>query len=138
MYALAEAGQLPRKLAFVHPRFGTPAVAIATYSFLCFLAAVLGSFSQLVLIASSGTLLLYIVSCLGLLRLRARNIAMAGEPFHAPGGPYVPLAASVIMIWMLTTLEWKELAEAAGFVIVSGAIYGIRECMQRKKCDREV
>jgi APA family basic amino acid/polyamine antiporter len=89
-----------------------------------------GSFRQLVIISSSGTMLLYLVCCLGLLRLRARNVAMAGEPFRAPGGPYVPLAASAIMVWMLTTLEWKELAEAAGLVIVSGAIYGIRERMR--------
>jgi amino acid transporter len=82
--------------------------------------------------SSSGTLLLYLVCCLGLLRLRKRDIAMAGEPFHAPGGPFVPLAASAIMSWLLTTLEWKELVEAAVFVIVSGAIYGIRERMNAK------
>lgn len=72
-------------------------------------------------------LLLYLICCLGLLRLRARQTAMAGEPFRAPGGSFVPLAATAIIVWMLTTLEWKELAAAAGLVAVSGAIYGIRE-----------
>ena len=133
LYALAECGQLPRKLAVVHPRFGTPAVAIAAYSCVCFVVALSGSFRQLVIIASSGTLLLYLICCLGLLRLRARNIAMAGEPFRAPGGPLVPLAASAIIVWMLTTLERKELAAAAGLVIVSGAVYGICERMREKR-----
>jgi hypothetical protein len=50
---------------------------------------------------------------------------MAGEPFHAPGGRYVPLAAAVIMVWLLTTLEWIELGATAGLVIVSGVVYGI-------------
>jgi len=126
LYALAESGQLPRKLAVVHPRFGTPAVALGTYACLCFVVALSGSFRQLVIIGSSGTLVLYLICCLGLLRLRARNIAMAGEPFRAPGGPFVPLAASAIMVWLLTTLEKKELAAAAGLVFVSGAVYGIR------------
>ena len=130
LYALAEAGQLPRKLAAVHPRFGTPAIAIGTYACLCFVVALSGSFRQLVIIGSSGTLVLYLICCLGLLRLRAHQIAMAGEPFRAPGGPFVPLAASAIMVWMLTTLERKELAAAAGLVIVSGAVYGIRERMR--------
>jgi amino acid transporter len=125
MYALAEAGQLPRKLAFVHPRFGTPAVAIGTYAALCFLVAVTGSFRQLVIMSSAGTLVLYLVCCLGLLRLRRRNVAMAGELFRAPGGRYVPLAAAVIMVWLLTTLEWMELGATAGLVIVSGVVYGI-------------
>jgi amino acid transporter len=133
LYALAECGQLPRKLAAVHPRFGTPAIAIGTYSCLCLLVALSGSFRQLVIIASSGTLLLYLICCLGLLRLRARHIAMVGEPFRAPGGPVVPLAASAIIVWMLTTLESKELAAAAGLVIVSGAVYGIRERVNEKR-----
>ena len=133
MYALAEAGQLPRKLAFVHPRFGTPAVAIGTYASLCFVVAVSGSFRQLVIMSSSGTLMLYLVCCLGLLRLRNRNVAMAGEPFHAPGGPYVPLAAAAIMVWLLTTIEWKELAVAVRLVIVSGVAYGIHELTKSKQ-----
>lgn len=132
-YALAESGQLPRLLAVVHPRFGTPAVAIGSYACLCFVIAVSGSFRQLVIIASSGTLLLYLICCLGLLRLRARNIAMAGEPFHAPGGPIVPLAASAIMVWMLMTLDWKELAAAGGLVFVSGAVYGTCAFVQAKR-----
>src|SRR5882724_2366266 len=133
LYALAEAGQLPRELAVVHSRFGTPAIAIGTYAGICFVVALSGSFRQLVIIASSGTLLLYLICCLGLLRLRARHIAMAGEPFRAPGGPFVPLAASAIIVWMLTTLERKELAAAAGLVIVSGAVYGICERIREKR-----
>jgi amino acid transporter len=119
-------------LAVVHPRFGTPAIAIGTYSCLCLLIALSGTFRQLVIIASSGTLLLYLICCLGLLRLRARQVAMVDEPFRAPGGPFVPLAASAIMVWMLTTLERKELVAAAGLVIVSGAVYGIRERVNEK------
>jgi amino acid transporter len=126
LYALAESGQLPRKLAAVHSRFGSPAIAIATYSCLCFLVAALGSFRQLVIISSSGTLFLYLICCLGLLRLRARKIAMAGEPFRAPGGFFIPIAASAIIVWMLTTLEWKELAAAGGLIIVSGIVYGLQ------------
>ncbi len=126
MHALAGAGQLPRPLAGMHPRFGTPAVAIGTYALLCFVVAVSGSFRQLVIIASSSTLLLYLICCLGLLRLRARQVAMAGTPFPAPGGAFVPLAAAAMIVWMLTTLPGKELAAAAGLVVVSGIIYGIR------------
>jgi amino acid transporter len=90
IYALAEARQLPRRLATAHPKFGTPVSAIGGYSLLCFVAAASGSFRQLALIAASGTLMLYLICCLGLLRLRARHIAMAGKPFRAPGGAFVP------------------------------------------------
>jgi len=127
VFALAEFGQLPRQLAAIHPRFGTPFVAIGTYCTVCFVVALSGSFRQLVIVASSGTLLLYLVCCLGLLRLRTRELKMMGEPFRAPGGPFVPLAASAIIVWMLTTLEWRELAAAAGLIVASGTVYAIRE-----------
>ncbi|PWU12299.1 MAG: amino acid permease [Verrucomicrobia bacterium] len=136
VYALAEAGQLPRKLSAVHPRFGTPAVAIVVYLLTCFLVSVSGSFRQLLIISSSGTLLLYIICCLGLLRLRARNIAMAGEPFRAPGGTLLPLAAAAIMVWMLTTLEWKELAAATGLVLVSAVVYWFIEHKRAEQVNR--
>ena len=48
---------------------------------------------------------------------------MEGVPFRAPGGMLVPLLASVIMVWMLSTLEWKELLAASGLVVISGLIY---------------
>jgi basic amino acid/polyamine antiporter, APA family len=95
------------------------------YSSLCFLVSISGSFRQLAIVTSSGTLLLYLICCIGLLRLRKQNVAMGGEPFRAPGGPFVPLLASAIMIGMLTTLELKELAAATGLVLVSGIAYWI-------------
>jgi len=126
LLALAEQGQLPRALSSVHPRFGTPATSIVTYTILCAVVALTGSFRHLVIVASSGTLLLYLISCLGLLRLRAKHIVMDGEPFHAPGGAFVPLAASAIIVWMLSTLEWRELIAAFTLVAVSGMAYWLR------------
>ena len=129
VYALGESAQLPRAFATVHSRFGTPVIAIAGYSLLCFAVAASGSFRQLVIIGSSGTLMLYLICCLGLLRLRAGNVAMAGTPYRAPGGLYVPLAASIIMIWMLSTLTWRELFAASCMVVVAGIGYGIHQRM---------
>jgi amino acid transporter len=126
LLALAEHGQLPRALSAVHPRFGTPAASIVTYTLLCALVAWTGSFRQLVIVATSGTLILYLICCLGLLRLRAKRVETDGEPFRAPGGAFVPLAASAIIIWMLTTLELKELAAALVLVGTSGTFYWLQ------------
>ena len=125
-FALAKQGQLPGVLAAAHPKFGTPAVAIIAYAVATAGIACTGSFQPLVIIASSGTLVLYLITCLGLLRLRARNVAMDGEPFRAPGGWFVPLAASAIIVWMLSTLKWQELAAVVALTAVSGAVYAAR------------
>ena len=131
--ALAERRQLPRALAAVHPRYKPPAAAIVTDAFLCAIFACSGSFRQLVLLSTSGTLLLYLICCLGVLRLRARNVATAGPPFRAPGGPIVPIAASAIILWLLATLAWPELIAAAALVVVSGAAYTVQERARRLK-----
>jgi hypothetical protein len=55
-----------------------------------------GSLERINIVSTSGTLMLYLMCCLGLLRLRAGNVATAGAPFRAPGGSWVPLAASGI------------------------------------------
>ena len=118
--ALADRRQLPRALAVVHSRFKTPAIAIGVYALMCAMVAWSGSFRQLVIVSTSGTLVLYLICCLGLLRLRVRGVATSGPPFRVPGGSSVPLAASAIILWLLSTLALAELAAAMCLVVVSG------------------
>jgi basic amino acid/polyamine antiporter, APA family len=133
LHALAERGQLPSRLSIVHGRYLTPAFAIAAYAIICATLAISGSFRQLVLIASSGTLLIYLLCCLGVLRLRARRVATETEPFRAPGGAFVPLAASAIIVGALLSLQWKELIAALGLVVVAGTAYGLQERAQLRR-----
>jgi APA family basic amino acid/polyamine antiporter len=131
--ALAERGQLPRALAAVHRRFKTPATAVGLYALMCATVAWSGSFRQLVIVSTSGTLVLYLICCLGLLRLRARGIATSGPPFRVPGGSFVPLAASAIILWLLSTLAWAELAAAMFLVVMSGVVYALQERSRRQR-----
>jgi len=131
--ALAERNQLPRVFATVHPRFKTPAVAICLYALMCAAIAWTGSFRQLVIVTTSGTLVLYLICCLGLLRLRAKNVATGGPPFRAPGGALVPIAAAAIILWLLSTLSWAELSAAMSLVAVSGATYALQERRRRQR-----
>ena len=125
--AMATRRQLPGALAAVHSRFKTPAVAIGAYALLCTVVASSGTFRQLVIVSTAGTLVLYLMCCLGLLRLRARNVAMAGIPFRAPGGSVVPLAASALIIWLLSTLAITEVVATTILVVVSAAVYALQQ-----------
>jgi amino acid transporter len=127
LHAFAQQGQLPRQVAAIHPRFGTPAVAIGVYAVVCALLALPGTFRQLGTLASSGTLLVYLVCCLGVLRLRAKNIVSEEAPFRVPFGPVIPLAACAIILWMLSTLTWLELGAALLFVAAIGLAYTVHE-----------
>jgi APA family basic amino acid/polyamine antiporter len=126
-YALAEAGQMPRWFRYVHPRRHTPSVAIAIYAVLVVLVTASGSFEQLALITVSGTLMLYLVTCIGLFRLRKRRIADAGDPFITPGRALEPIAAAAIILWLLSTLAWMQLGAAVLLVAAATLFYGLRE-----------
>jgi basic amino acid/polyamine antiporter, APA family len=130
-HALALAGQLPRVVGFVHPRYATPAVSILVYGTLVVALAASGTFQEIAALAVAGTLVLYLICCLGVLRLRAKALANAGVPFVAPGGPVVPLAAAVMIVWLLTTLAWLELVATAGFVAIAALIYFIQSLKTR-------
>ena len=132
-HAMAERGQMPRQLSAVHPRLKTPALAIGTYALMCAVMAATGSFRQLVMVAASGTAVAYLICCLALLPLRRRNVAMASAPFVAPGGVLVPLAASAIIVWMLSTLPAGELAAAASLVAVSGIAYTVQNVLAARR-----
>lgn len=127
VFALAEAGQLPRWFARIHPARHTPIAAIAFYATAVVLVSASGSFKQLVVLTVAGTMLLYLLVCLAVLRLRARGVMQAGAPFVAPGGPVVPLAAAGIIVWLLSTLAWRELVAGGAFVAVTAAIFAARE-----------
>lgn len=78
-FALAQAGQLPRWVARIPPTRHTPHVAIILYGTAVVLVTLSGTFRQIVVLTVAGTLLLYLIVCLGVFRLRARNVAQAGK-----------------------------------------------------------
>jgi hypothetical protein len=80
----------------------------------------------------------YLICCLGVLRLPSRHVAMAGAPFVAPGGALVPLGASAIIVWMLSTLSMSELGAAALLVAVSGIGYSLQAVWSARAADRAV
>lgn len=125
--AFAQQGQLPHPIAAIHPRYGTPAVAIAAYTGISAVLALSGTFRQLLTVASAGTLIVYFICCLGVLRLRSRNVVSDGAAFRVPFGPVIPLSACAIIVWMLATLSVPELVAALVFIIVVGVAYAAHE-----------
>ncbi|GGD37157.1 APC family permease [Pseudoxanthomonas indica] len=125
-YALGYAGQLPRFMAYVHPRFQTPAAAIVLYAALVVAVAISASFRQIATLSVAGTLVLYLIVCLSVLRLRSQLAGAQASPFVIPGGPFVPLAAAVIILWLLSTLARRELLATLAFLLVATLVCWLR------------
>jgi amino acid transporter len=135
MYALARDKVIPIKpLAKIHPKFATPYIAIIAHGFLVFLFASTGSFEQLVIIATSSILLLYLGVALSVIKLRKTKKSEAGE-FKIPGGLTVPILSIGIIIYFLSNLSNKEMIATAIFIGLLSAIFFVIRFIKRKKTD---
>lgn len=120
LHALAMDGYGPRALARIHPRFRTPAVAIVTVGVLSLLLALSGSFVQLALLSVVARLCTYIGTSVSVLVLRRRHGDREGA-LRLPGGPLIPIAATLLSIGLLASATaWNLLAGLVALVV--GAI----------------
>lgn len=112
----------PRMLAAVHPRFATPYVAILSYMCVVILFAIVGEFGQLAVLSSATILLIYLGVALSVLRLRKTLPAVPGA-FRVPGGPVVPVMASLVILWFLSNLTAEEMTWMAVFLGLLTLVY---------------
>ena len=89
---------------------------------LVILFAVVGEFGQLAVLSSATVLLIYLGVALSVLRLR-RTQPAGPETFRVPGGPVVPVIASLIIIWFLSNLTKQEMTWMAAFLGVLTLVY---------------
>ncbi|HEV2130461.1 MAG TPA: amino acid permease, partial [Longimicrobiaceae bacterium] len=100
-YAMARDGLFFRRLAAVHPRFGTPAFAILASAAWAMLLAATGTFEQLLTYVVFAGWIFYALGALSIFVYRRRYPEMH-RPFRVPGYPLTPalfvLAAAAIVI----------------------------------------
>src|SRR4029078_13448215 len=108
LFAFARDGLLPSALARVHPRFHTPAVAIAVYAAIVATLAASSSFTQLAILANVAALTLYLMCVTASYELQRRDVRADGNPFTLPGGPLVPLLAAMVILWLLSNATRRE------------------------------
>lgn len=132
IHALAEDGFGPRALAAVHPRYQTPAVAIVALGAVALVLAVSGSFVQLALLSVVTRLLSYIGTSVSVLVLRRRHGERAGA-IRLPGGPLIPVTATLLSLALLASASTANLSAAAVALVVGAVIYLFR----RKPAERQ-
>ena len=121
LFAMAENGELPRRLQQVHPRFRIPVSGVLWTSAAMLALTLSGTFIYLVTISAISRLVTYIVTCSALPVLRRRTTAPKAA-FRMPAGVAVSLIGIVLALWLLSNITLREardtaLATAAGLCI---------------------
>ena len=102
LYAMAVEGLLFRPLARVHPRFGTPHVAITVYTALALVFVWSRSFEQLIESFVLGTWPWLALAVTAVMVLRRRRSDLV-RPYRTPGYPLVPLVFIAGTLLVVTT-----------------------------------
>lgn len=122
--AMAEGGQLPESMAKIHPRYGTPHVAIIVTTVL---TAVLGAFftyRELVTFSNVTVVFQYAITCVAVPVLRRRG-ALKGGGFRIPFGPVIPLFGAIGSLSLLYGAEPMEFALAAGGIALGFVVRAV-------------
>ena len=123
LYAMGVAGRLPRAFASVHPRFGSPAVAIVVHAAAACSLAMIADFDLLTSLSSSALLLIYLLCCTATMVLQRRGVGAGTEGFRLRFGPLIPLAATALVLGMMTTLARREIAAVLIVTVIAWVSY---------------
>lgn len=119
-YAFAQGGQLPAALGRLHPRYRTPHLSVILFAIIVWVMAMYGSFAELVAVSAMARLMFSATTCLAVPVLR-RRLPDAPRTFRVPGGPVVPVLATLISIWLLTGINFRQ-AVAGGAALLAGTV----------------
>ena len=125
-YSMAKDGLLPKKFASVHSKFKTPHITtIITGSIAAVVAGLfpIGILGELV---SIGTLLAFVIVCIGIIVLR-KNRPELNRPFKTPLVPLIPILGAIICLGQMLALPgdtWVRLIVWMGIGVAIYYFYG--------------
>jgi APA family basic amino acid/polyamine antiporter len=124
-YAMARDGIFFKRLAEVHPRFGTPALAVISSSVWAAVLALSGTFEQLLTYVVFAGWIFYALGGISLFLYR-RSRPDAARPFRVPGYPWTPilfvLSAAAIVVNTLFA-QPKQALLGLGVVLLGTPAY---------------
>ena len=120
VFALGEAGDLPRPIMGVHRAFHTPHVAIIVYAAISWLLTITGTFKYLLAIFVITRVLAHGSTAAALIVLRRRE---GPAPVTVPGGNVIAVLALLACVGIVTTATLASLRDVA---IVMTAGFAIR------------
>src|SRR3954453_17213315 len=121
-FAMARDGLMPRGIAKVNPRTGTPVALTVGLGTLIALLAAVAPLNEIVKLVNIGTLFAFFLVNIGVIILRRTHPDME-RPFRVPFVPVFPLIGCGLIIYLVTTLPGETWIRFVVWLIVGLVIY---------------
>jgi len=122
-YAMASDGVFFKAIATVHPRFGTPARAIAIQATIASLYVALGTFNQIIGYFIFVTVLFVGLTVAGLFRIRRRSPASVYRTWGYPLTPALFLVLVVVLLVLLAGHNPLQAGLGVAIVALGAPVY---------------
>jgi APA family basic amino acid/polyamine antiporter len=121
-YSMANDGLLPPVFAAVHPRFRTPWLSNLLFMVFAGLAGGFSPIEKLGHMTSFGTLLAFVIVCVGVLVLR-RTDPTRRRAFRTPYVPYTPILGIIVCGALMFSLPLQTWVLAMVWLLIGLGIY---------------
>jgi basic amino acid/polyamine antiporter, APA family len=119
-FAMAEQKELPQSLAKTHEKFKTPYISLLLTAAVILVFTLQTSFYAALTIATITRLLVYATTCASLPVFRRRNNAPEAK-FIAPFGIAATILSLILIVWLLTNVDFRK----EGLAILIAAVFGL-------------
>ncbi|MDR1584853.1 MAG: amino acid permease [Prevotellaceae bacterium] len=121
-YAMSKDGLLWKNFSKVHPTFKTPHITTIVIGTMAGIMAGLFPIGILGHMVSIGTLLAFVIVCVGIIILRAKEPG-ASRGFRTPWSPFVPALGALVCLALMISLPWDTWLRLIIWMAVGLVIY---------------
>jgi APA family basic amino acid/polyamine antiporter len=121
-FSMSRDGLLPGLFQRVHPSFRTPHISTAVTGSVVAVAAAVLPINVLSVLVSMGTLLAFVLVCIGILILRKTSPELE-RPFRTPGLPWVPILGTLFCLAQMVSLPVQTWVRLVIWLAIGMVIY---------------
>lgn len=123
-YALSEENQFPRLFSKLHAKNCTPVYSLLIFAGVSLIASLTGSFIYAVSISVISKVLIFLMVCIALIRLRRMDKAETTY-YKLPYGHFFAIAGILASVWLLSSSKLSELIDVIVAVAVGLVLFGV-------------
>lgn len=132
-YALGEEKQFPRLFSYLHPKNRTPVYSLLIFATVTLLASLTGSFIYAVSISVISKVLIFLLVCAAMIKLRSKKERKKTDYFRLPYGYSFATVGIISSIGLLLSAELSEFMDVLITVVIGLVLYGIYKFAGRRK-----